>query len=248
MRYNQKIKHFPDHYKITTFNYPVFNPDKEETQRKERADFSKTENRTRGDSMKRAHDRVLEIALVNQFDYFVTLTISPETCDRESPEQITKILKKWLSNQVYRNNLKYLIIPEYHKDHKSIHFHGLMSGDLDLKETPLTTNGKRIYNINNWSLGYSTAIDLTGNMVAVSHYIVKYISKGTEKILGNIYYAGGKGLIREVPVTYEIEHFYQVIARPIDIEGTNLKVKYTERERGYDIINLQSGVIQQDDE
>lgn len=214
----------------------MFNPDKEESTRKERVDYTKTENITRGDSMKRAQDKVLEIALVNEFKYFVTLTISPKECDRASPEEISKKLKKWLSNQVQRNNIQYLIIPEYHKDHKSIHFHGLMTGDLDLKDSGLETKPnsdgeiKKIYNINNWTLGYSTAIDLTGSVVAVSHYIVKYITKGTEKILGNVYYAGGKDLQREVPTTYEIEHFYKILARPIEIEGTSLQVKYSERE------------------
>lgn len=231
MRYNQKIKHFEDFNHITTFNFPIYNPDNEYTKpKKHRIDFSKDKNITRNDSLKRAKDKIFEIAYSNQFDYFVTLTINPKKCSRTNTSEIVDKLKNWLSNEVQRNDINYILIPEYHEDLKAIHIHGLIKGNLTLKNSGLRTTNKTgrktIFNINNWKLGYSTAIAITGDKVALSRYIVKYVTKDTQKILGNIYYSGGKNLIRSVKTSYNIEQFYKVKSKQFEITGTQLKVKY----------------------
>ena len=48
-----------------------------------------------------------------------------------------------------------------------------------------------MYNIDDWNLGFTTAIRLYGDRAAVAAYIGKYITKG-EKVGGRWYYSGGE--------------------------------------------------------
>lgn len=234
MRYNQKVKDYPFGKKIITFNYPIFNPELDPPHKQSvRSDYSKTENVTRDDSRKRALDRIYDIAYANDFTDFITLTVDPLQLDRTSPEILTKAIKIWFSNLVQRNNCNYVIIPEYHKDGTGIHFHGLMSGnytkvDSGKKVRKGHSKGKTIYNLSNWKYGWSTTIDIDGDKVALARYIIKYVTKGNEKIFGKHYLAGGKTLKREVPTKYFYQPFYEAVGNEYNIELTPYKVKYFE--------------------
>ena len=95
----------------------------------------------------------------------------------------------------------YLIVPEYHKD-GAIHFHGLVAGNLNFVDSGhQDKKGHVIYNMPQWSLGYSTAIELYGNRQCVASYITKYITKDFKKIFGKFYYSGG-GVKRDVETVY----------------------------------------------
>lgn len=166
------------------------------------------------DAMKRAKDKIFEIAMANKWEWMITLTLDQEKIDRYDKTEVLKVISKWFDNQVQRRKLKYLIVPEYHKD-KAIHFHGLVSGQLDfefsktykikgvkqpVKINTLTRRGltvdnvdvKEVYNVNNFPYGFSTALPLDGNTERVAMYMTKYITKDLQKIFGSYYKAGGK--------------------------------------------------------
>lgn len=251
--FNTRIKHYGnDCIKLTTFNRNVFNPYKVEKRKKGeqlvfnskkyddelkaiekeklKKDFLKTlkndnrsENRT--DNIKRACDKVFDIAYSNNFEYFVTFTLDQKKINRYDVSEITTKLNKWLSNKVCRNNFKYIIVPEYHKD-KAIHFHGLYSGDLNEVESGLYyKDGRVIYNCFSWPFGFTRAIRLNGSKYSICTYITKYITKDTKKIFGRYYLSGGQ-LNRSVVTDYVNQDYDISNGEEYIIPNIGLKVKY----------------------
>lgn len=164
-------------------------------------------------AMRRARARIREIALANKFDYFVTLTVSPDQCNRYELKDILPKLRVFLSNRVQRAGLKYVLIPEHHKD-GALHFHGLMTGNGlnladsgtligvpgydrpvkcsgDVKAAHLENGARIVYNIRDWKLGFSTAMPLYGDYARAVSYVCKYIEKESEMIGGRWYWSGG---------------------------------------------------------
>lgn len=221
--HNMKIKEYPNgDCKITVASKPVFKEKGYEAVRNDvRTPKPKNlENDTRDDSIRRAKDRASDIIRMNEFMCFVTLTFDGEKIDRSSVEDIRDKLNNFLSNQVQRSDLKYILIPEYHKKNNAVHFHGFFSGNIQLADSgtvkakgfkkPIKIEtAKRyhipleecqtVYNLPQWKWGFSTAIKTDGNNIALSKYITKYITKDVQKIFGNFYFAGGHGLKRDVP-------------------------------------------------
>lgn len=207
--HNVREKIYPDGtIKQTICTDPIFKEDGWEERCREppSTKVSKPKNMAndvREDSVRRAKQKVFDISFCNEFDYFVTWTLNEEKIDRFGPKEISKKLKTFLRNMVERNDLRYLVIPEHHKD-GAIHMHALISGDIKLVDSGRRTkdkkhpenHGKVIYNMPQWKLGFSTAIPITGDRANVSKYVTKYISKDFCKIFGSFYYAGGKGLKR----------------------------------------------------
>ena len=74
-------------------------------------------------SMRRARANLRRLALANDFDYFVTLTLDPDRVDRYDPASIMKTMNRWLDNMVRRHGLRYILVPERHQD-GAYHFHG----------------------------------------------------------------------------------------------------------------------------
>lgn len=277
--YNCKIKLYPDGTKkYTVFNRLVYNPHhldfyrksnnryyieykewlkgldafKDTKKNKEKENqLTLFDEEIRTDSVKRAKEKIFDIALCNDWNYFITLTLDCEKVDRYNKADINKKLKKWLNNQVNRKDLHYLIIPEYHKD-GAIHFHGLIDNALSvedsktysvpscskpvslrkLKSLNLTADSecvKPVYNLPSWSFGFSSAVELTGDSSVVSRYITKYITKDGKKIMGKFYYAGGHGLVREVPCEYKIIDYDSDLfkfCKEYEVPNTEYKVKY----------------------
>lgn len=174
---------------------------------------------SRTDSVRRSKNRIFDIIIQNEWSYFVTLTFSPEYVNRFSSADVKSFLHKWLDNMTKHHSLKYLLVPELHKS-SAIHLHGLVIGGVDVIDSgtrrppegkkPLkieTLKRKRIslddcrmvYNLPQWKYGFSTAEPLYGDLSNTAKYITKYITKDVTKIFGNYYYAGGNGLVRDVP-------------------------------------------------
>lgn len=178
------------------------------------------EEKTRKDNLKRAKDKIFEIASANKWDWMITLTLDKDKIDRYSPEEVQKVVCKWFDNKVQRNGFKYVVVPELHKD-GAIHFHGLCNDVLSfnfsgtykiagkkapVKESTLKKYGysadspevKKVYNISDFPYGFTTALPLDDNVMAVSLYMTKYITKDLQKIFGSYYMAGGK-ITRSLP-------------------------------------------------
>lgn len=258
--YNQKVKIYPNGTRIvTTFNKPVFNPlhnDRhidfsERAPPNEVLPFDDKFDRIRLDNLKRSKEKIFDIALMNNFDYFVTLTFDENKINSFDSFEVNRVVTKWFNNMVNRHDLKYLCVPELHKSGR-IHLHALMSGELDLidsgtviipdrdkpvkKSTALRickdeSKHRTVYNLTNWKNGFSTAIEFEkcddgmNGTTAIAKYITKYITKDLTRIMRNYYYAGGH-LQRDVHIEYDLVNFDMVNAPEIEIKDTDLKVKY----------------------
>ena len=188
--------------------------DKARPQPAKRERGKKSEGTDMERSMRRARAQLRRLALANRFGYFVTLTLDKEKIDRFDGEAITKRLNQWCSNMVKRHGLRYVIVPERHKD-GAWHFHGFFAGDglraVDsgtikrpgIKEPRrpadeaerqrwLEEGGHIVYNLPQWPYGFTTAMELYGQYSAAVAYICKYIGKQEgERPLGRWYYSGG---------------------------------------------------------
>ena len=68
-------------------------------------------------------------------------------------------MTKYLEKLRRKNeNMKYLVVPELHKDKKHYHFHGLIADvdNINFEDSGHTDkNGDIIYNIPDWKYGFS---------------------------------------------------------------------------------------------
>lgn len=201
--------------------------------------------RCRTDSMKRAIDKVYDIAFQNDWSYFITCTIAPnEDFDRTKPEEVYKKLHNWLGHNVSRNGLQYLIIPEYHPEKgEGIHLHGLVNDALPVADSGRTLfNGKAwrtedlkakgfykdslktIYNLPTWKYGFTTAIPVSGSPARLACYITKYITKDCKKIFGK-FYLSSRNCRRDVDTIFcNSDKFNELPFEPVQKFG--LKMKY----------------------
>lgn len=141
---------------------------------------TKTKNKTQNlDSIERSLRRtktiISDLVLCNQFELFCTFTFSQ---NRENINLSKTKMHNWLkSQQKTHGKFTYLIVPEFHKDKKAIHFHALLNnykGKLTNSKKHL--NGRKVYNINSYRSGFSSAVYID-NHQKVSSYIKKYIVK-----------------------------------------------------------------------
>lgn len=137
-------------------------------------------------SLKRTKGIIYDYAIANEWNYWVTLTLDKSKIDRFNFSLISKKIRKWFNNQK-RNyqNLKWLIVPEMHRN-GAWHFHALISG---LPLGALVDSGKRTIKnqiIYNWidfqkSFGFNTVIDIShityDEHLKIANYITKYITK-----------------------------------------------------------------------
>lgn len=244
---NCRVKHYPDgSQQLTAFSADILRlPGWEEQHPRKRqrrqAEGDANDPESLARARRRARGAVTDIALSNEFRYFVTLTLDRQKVDRYDVGEVTKKLNNWLDNNVRRKGLKYVLVPELHKD-GAVHFHGFFNDALPAVDSgTLTTKGKPrkprskaerqrmldagahvVYNLPAWSLGFSTAIELYGDRRAAVGYVCKYISKAADKVGGRWYYSGGDLMRPEVTyhsVTFkELCDEYAAIARPYKVE------------------------------
>lgn len=161
---------------------------------------------------RRAREQVRDMGLCSDFALFVTLTLDGSHIDRYDMAAITRKLNAWLSNQVQRRGLRYVLVPERHKD-GAIHFHGLFNDALERSDSGtiiphsggrprkprsaaqraamLADGGRVVWNLPGWSLGFTTALELVGDYSKAVGYVCKYIGKQGDKPGGRWYYSGG---------------------------------------------------------
>lgn len=196
-------------------------------------------------SKRRAKNRLFDLIMCNDFDCFVTLTLSSDKIDRNDYTAVIKKLSTYLDNRVRRNGLVYVGVPELHKK-GGFHFHFLCNASaLRLVDSgTVSCKGKKkpikcatadrygvpfedrqtVYNIADWSLGFTTAIMTYGERGAVANYIGKYITKSDSKICGRWYYSGGN--LRKPVVVYDRVSYDDVTdyTYDFDCDGGSFKV------------------------
>jgi len=148
------------------------------------------------DNISRAKSKIFEIAYCNPWKYFMTLTIDPRKYDRHDLKKYHQDLSQWLRdyNKKHGTAIKYLLIPERHKD-GSWHMHGFLMG-LPEEHLEINENGYLDWPAYREKFGYCS-IDPIRNHEAVAKYVTKYISKNLQDCIkemnAHMYYCS-KGL------------------------------------------------------
>lgn len=175
--------------------------------------------RSRKNSMSRTVNTVYEIARANKWQYFFTMTFNPEKIDSTDYTRVVKSMTKWLEHtrERYAPDMKYIVVPELHKDGKKYHFHGLFAniGNLPLKDSgKRDKQGRIIYNIGSYKLGFTTVTEVSTSEKACS-YLVKYLSKDLQAVtFGKKRYWSSKNCLRPIVtqgvqrISYEDAHLF----------------------------------------
>jgi len=163
----------------------------------------KEEKEKLASSLSRTRRRVYELAVCNEWDWFGTFTVDAAKHDRSDLGAFRKQLAQWLRNFGKRNGCKvrYLLVPELHKDGENWHMHGLLAGlpprfitDFEPGKHPqkLIDGGYK-----NWpqyaaKFGFCS-LGAVRCGAAVSGYLLKYLTKdlaaASHKSGAHLYYA-----------------------------------------------------------
>lgn len=166
-------------------------------------------------SISRTRSRIFELALCNEWEWFVTLTLNPEYHNRNDLDSYKKQLSIWIKNynRLHETTVKYLLIPEQHADGQSWHMHGLLMGlpvehlreftEHEKLPIKILIEMKRGHKVYNWmayakTFGYITITEIR-SLENIASYITKYITKDLAKtkisLNDHLYYCS-KGLRR----------------------------------------------------
>lgn len=143
----------------------------------------------------RARRMVLEYALCNPWDYFVTLTLDRNKLSREDLKQFNKLLSQFIRDlrKKYSSHIRFLFIPEMHKD-GAWHMHGLVSGIPEdrlsnfipgIHPLKLCNRGFKNWGDYGRKFGFCSLSPIKDKF-AVSMYVVKYISKDLSDRAGDL--------------------------------------------------------------
>lgn len=146
-------------------------------------------------NISRARARVQELALCNEWEWFVTFTLDPQKYDRYNLEKFRKDLTQWIRNRrrLTGCDVRYLLIPERHKD-GAWHLHGLLSGLSDSDLRPFGRDehlpyailreldrGNQIYELPAVSKRFGwTTVSPVRDAQRCANYVAKYIRKDIE--------------------------------------------------------------------
>ena len=237
------IKKYGDLYKLTL--HKVIR----EAGWEEINDSSVLEAKTKKNTVKldnnisRAKSRIFEIAMCNDWDYFITCTLDKQKYERTDLDAFRKDLAHFIRNQriKYQCDIRYLLIPELHSDGKSWHMHGLLGGVKDdmIADFDNTVPMKiRILGYKNYpdyakKFGY-VSMGTIKNKDAIAKYITKYINKDIQKSvteLGkHLYYCSRglnkavkikQGILRDYPAQWHYENDYVKIYWCKEFEEVN---------------------------
>lgn len=214
-RYHLVTQFGGDLYKITQHYglrpYPVRGPRAE----------SKHSDVKLGSSVSRTRRLVLELALANDWDYFITMTLDQKKVDRFDLDAWHSKFQDWLKyrRKKYGWKISYLLVPEQHGD-GAWHCHGLIKGVMPLDLVPFSNMDKAGYRTEDghrlprklrdsdyldWreyrqSFGFVSLGPLRSQQAA-SFYVSKYITKDLARCVskcGKHMYWPSKGLNRPV--------------------------------------------------
>lgn len=200
-----------------------------------------------GSARRRAVRRLRDLIRCNDWRYFVTITFDGDLIDRTDYGAVIKKVNTFLDNRVRRSGWKYIGVVEHHKDGKGLHFHFLVDGDLKIVDSgtvirptggrPVRTSTairqgfrlsdcRTVYNLSDWKLGFSTAIEVYGNVKALARYVGKYLTKSEGgKIGGRWFYHGGD--LSEPVYEYDNRDFDSFVGSvDFDTDGGSFKILY----------------------
>ena len=233
------LKKYTDtYYKLTSmkcFTQPEAESPREYTPKGE-VNEEKLEN-----NLSRAKSKIFEYAYCNPWELFVTLTLDKKKYDRKDLEKFRKDFAQFVRDykKKYGVSVKYLLIPERHKD-GAWHMHGFFMGlpqehlkpfksseRLPVKILNRLKNGKQVFTWQAYAEKFGFCdIELIENQEASSKYIMKYVTKEAQRTISelnaHLYYCS-QGLKKA-----EVIH-QDILTKPIDnpsYENDYVIVKY----------------------
>ncbi len=143
----------------------------------------------------RSRSRVLELALCNDWEWFVTLTLDSAKYNRYDLEKFKKDLSRWIRNQRrnYKTKFQFLLIPEAHKD-GAWHMHGLFNGipysevkpfEKGIHPDKLVKSGYMNFPAYSEKFGFCS-MGRIRDKAKCAFYISKYISKDLSDRVGDL--------------------------------------------------------------
>lgn len=225
---------------VMTFSREIFNPFGYEvcdgvrvlTERAKRFDnedlIEESPNECSDKAWKRARRRAFDLMMCNSLDLFVTLTLDASKISRTEWGDIVPRFNTFLDNMVRRHGLRYILIPEFHADGRSIHFHGLMnSSALTLVNSGVKHHGKTVYNVENWKYGFTTAQRVgktPEDQIKTAKYCFKYMTKAAGRKVGGRYFYHG-GILHSPIFRYDNVDFSNAEGEIVHIDDVPLAVK-----------------------
>lgn len=162
-------------------------------------------------SYSRSRSRVLQYALCNHWDHFITITVSSLLFDRYDLHTIYAALYGFFKyyRKTFAPDFRFLLVPELHKD-GAWHFHGLVSGVVPShlsKFIPgIHPRDLVDQNYDNWGMlagviGYLSLSEVV-DPVLCGFYIAKYITKehANDDFYEHLYYHS-QGLKTAYPIS-----------------------------------------------
>ena len=176
---------------------------------REKMHYSETKRDYTKDAKFRAKRKVVEYALNNDFNWFVTFTFDKNKIDRYDVKLLEKKILLWLKNtdKNYNSKAIYLLVPEYHRD-KAIHYHAL----IKMQNNRL----KFLYNHRHWKkgvykdtllfkkFGRNEWVSIDSYTEPIGLYLAKYITKLPDK-MNNRYYFASKGLKQSKKIKIDLD-------------------------------------------
>ncbi len=164
---------------------------------------SPNREKNKADAERKAMARVKDYAKWNQFELFATFTFE---ANRQDVAKCFAKITSWFKNEQWRKGkIEYLIVPEYHKDEQSLHFHALMknyAGEVRPAISPKTGRQVRhkrrlVYFFPSYTSGYSNVKkikDTPEDHAIIGNYVSKYLTKAIAMFPGKQRYRVSKGL------------------------------------------------------
>lgn len=253
-QYNLKRVDYGEFVQYRIYDRPICKNEEQEENKEQRQEVDKNDKTDKKDnkntgqtnnnhseqvSINRSIQTIYKYAQANAWEYFVTLTFARDAgVDVYNYSDCVKKLTKWLNNQRRKcPDLKYLFVPEMHKD-GAFHFHGLIAncegltfsdsgrvaiGNKAYKRTKENQHFPTIYNMDNWKYGWSTATAVVSSCKSAS-YICKYITKDLIQGIGKRrrFYPSNN-----LDLPEESEHFFDMDSLEALIESFGDSLDYS---------------------
>ena len=197
-------------YKLVRFNRPLFPhiPGSREGRGEEVPEEKLSQ------AISRAKSVIFQVAFCNDWDFFFTGTISPDKYNRYQLAAFYKSFSQWLRDyrKKYHCDLKYLFVPELHKD-GAIHLHGFVRGIpqdrlcsfiAGLHPKKLVDGGYLNWPDYQKKFGFCS-LDVIRDQEAAANYVTKYITEDLGRCAveyGGHLYRCSIGLARAFPMGY----------------------------------------------
>lgn len=140
-------------------------------------------------SLRRTEKNLKALIRSNRFSWFMTFTFDSKYTDRQDVDECKRKMNAWLKRiQKKYGKFEYVIVPEFHHDGVSIHFHALLTsyqGQVVEAINPKTgqqilKRGRPVFNFPDYRLGFTTAtkiLDEPDEQRKAHGYLLKYVTK-----------------------------------------------------------------------